>query len=281
MKKNIIIGSILILVIATFVTVTTLINGRVEKLVDNELIKYSKDGGPKISYGSLNYNIAGLDLILRDIKIEKNDLHIDKLVIHRVDLTNDIPSFLKVSAYGVDLGSLIDLSVLEINKETKIDLNLDYEYFEDSSSLALKNFKIDINELGSLKLSLNAGGIKLSKNMFVNPVMLLPTLTISNAEITYVDSDLSNRLLTLYSKMYGTTEEDFKELLVSNLKSMEQIFHDNDYNREFYTSLIEIANNPKKFTISIEPSEPRKVATLIMQQNPSTLLELLNISIEI
>ncbi|WP_206455064.1 hypothetical protein [Aurantimonas marina] len=169
-----------------------------------------------------------------------------------------------------------------------------------SGLLKLDPFDIDVKDAGSLSFTYGISGYtpafieslqQLQQQMAANPdnqqasgmaVMgLISQLYLNSAEITFVDDSLTGKLLDYYAGKNGQTREQLIQGLTGMLPVFLSYLQNPEFQKDVTDAVTAYLNDPKSFSISIDPANPVPATQLIgaAMGAPQTLPSVLSLTV--
>ncbi|MGL1891867.1 MAG: hypothetical protein OCD02_09585 [Spirochaetaceae bacterium] len=279
-KKIVIAILVIILIIGTYLILDTVVNNKVSDQVDLAI-----DGidisGMKVSYGEIDLNLAGLDMIISDVRLTSEDdesILIEKVTIEKIDLTNDIPQYLVLKAKNIRFDKILNLKNIGLEENVSFDVELDYKA-DKSGDFNLNKLNIYSEPLGELDLSLKLGNVELTETFLNDIDNEIEDISLYKCSISYDDFGFINKITTLFGSLYGATSEEFSEMISGLLEYQSTTVKSPDV-KEYLNFAANYIVDPTKVTITVAPNDAISIKDLDKSENPFDILELLNLKIK-
>ncbi|MGF1521412.1 MAG: hypothetical protein ACFBSF_03730 [Leptolyngbyaceae cyanobacterium] len=247
--------------------------------IDDEMI---------IEYGNVSANPFKSDVVIKDIRVApieapEDTINVARVVIRELENGDEFPTVLDASAYGIDFSDeqVAPPAFYSFLQQASYDqlplFNLDtkYEYQASSGKVVLETLRFGADDFGYLETTFELGNV--DPDATSNEA-----LTLHAAEITYRDDSFAEKLFASMAAQSNQDVAQFKTQLQANLSQSAQFFVSSE-DTVAMTALEEtmaFIENPKGFSISVDPQQPVSMRLLSSASNPADWAELLNLKIE-
>jgi len=215
--------------------------------------------GGTVSIGDIGFDSFGFDQGLPDAA----HMAIDELRLTDADLA--------INARAAGAMRMLGLHSLTVS------MGIGYRWNLDQKSLVLDRTLFKIDELGSVTLDANLGGVALSRDVssFSNATVL------DQVTLRYRDASLANRLLSATAALRGIDPETLRLSLIAMIQSRGAILGDSPAATAIPTALAGFVQSPGALTMSATPSTPVKLADLAGLQalSPADIVRLLGLTV--
>ena len=288
MKNTKVLGiAIIIAIIAVYAGAKIYVTKLAKAEVDVAITQTSDT--TEITYDKVSVDLLGMEVHISDITVSpinsEEKLKISEIIIHDFDKKSEMPSFFSFSCNGIEInikeaGEEADKFRALGYKDTMLaNISADYAYDKEKKELKIKNIGIGAEEAGHIMISFHLGNISLEQEAIQALLFTFPSLVLHEAEITYKDDSLIERIMTLEAQKTQTTLEEFKKSLIEEIAK--EI--DNEKDDSAKKALSEVKGffeNPKEISLTATPSEPIPLGALMNLEDPKELIKLLNIKIK-
>ena len=260
----------------------------------NKLIDGMEDENLAVEYKDISFNPLGQDVHLEDITIKATDdpteITIEKVIIREIDEKSDMPTVMDASVKGlaVDLNKPEQLEMARFLKEAgydtelTFDIDTKYQYDPTTREMNVETLKVSANQVGDLNVKMKLGNVDLDtiESPKATPTSNMDTL-FHGFEITYRDDSFADKLLESIAAEQGISVGELKGQMTTQLTQASQFFisTDNELANQAVSEAIAFIEDPKGFSISVQPDAPLQVDNL-MSENPDNWADMLNIEIK-
>ena len=260
----------------------------------NKLIEGMEEENLAIEYKDIQFKPLAQDVHLEDITIKSTDdpseITIEKVIIREIDEKSDKPTVMDASVKGlaVDLNQPEQLEMARFLKEAgydtelKFDIDTKYQYDPTTREMNVESLKVSADQVGDLNLKMKLGNVDLGtpESSQATPTSNMNTL-FHGFEITYRDDSFADKLLESIAAEQGISVDELKGQMTSQLTQASQFFisADNELATEAVGEAIAFIEDPKGFSISVQPDDPVQMDSL-MSENPDNWADILNIEIK-
>ena len=274
-----------------FINLITATNLDYSKAMEG-MVKLAESGQPGaeipdlgISYDQIK--VDGIDVVAKGDK----NVKIDTMTMENFKQVGGIPASLTFNVSGITMAvnQLDDPKAQETFKQlgyekVVADLGFDYNWDAEKKQLNLKKLSLGGPDMGTLSLSLSLDGVDLAAIKNVNDLMgLMGTLMFTNAELSYTDASLMERVLKMVAAMQGTDPETMRQGLIQQLSAMQQMMDPTPEGQKMAESLVAFIKEPKSLLISAKPEAPVPAMMLVgqAQTQPMELAKSLNLTLSV
>jgi hypothetical protein len=245
----------------------------------------TKQGG-KVNYKKVFYNLFTQHTIISNVSIQPPGVatptYIDEIVVRRIDLKSPRPTFLSMDMRGMRLDSTIlgavgaaRLTDLGYTGPFSLDISIDFDCLLDKREGTIQSLYA-VKDVGLLRFSLLFGNI--DDSSAINPAFF-GYLTMKQAELTYVDASLVERVLKWAAAEKGVEVPVFKKVLATQAEAFVQKFQ-SPHAADIADALKQFIANPRQLTISINPAAPVPLGEIIRAGSPEAIANLLNLQVK-
>lgn len=246
-----------------------------------------KSGGKDM----VKYEKVSFDLIRQDVKIsnilvsppnsgEKEKMKIDEIVIHEFDdkAESDFPGFMSVSAKGIDVKNK-EFGELGYADGLMVNVDVDYTYDKEKKELNIKKIGMGADNAGEIDISFHLSNIDINPNQMIGILFTYPQIVLHNAKIVYNDDSFAERIIELSAKQQNMEVKDFKEGVAMSIDQEIERAGD-DFTKSTLKKVKKFINDPGDFSISVSPSKPCPLGSLMRAGDPNAIIGILNLKIE-
>lgn len=242
-----------------------------------------------IDYDDVSVDAMGLDVRISNVTIAQGDdpekIKIEEVVVHDIDGSSEMPLFMSICLKGMKLENALkpteiaQLKEYGYDEELLTDISIDYLYDEDAKELTVKKFSGNTDNLGKMDLSLHISNINLNPEMTLEQFLQNEKAMIHGAIINYTDDSFFNRIIEVEAKKAHKSPTELKQILMQELEKSTKGQED-QFTQDVISAVKKFVENPKKFSISINPDKPVIFNRLMRTKNPQALIDLLNLEVK-
>ena len=244
-----------------------------------------------LDYKDISFKPLAQDVHLKDITITSTDdsteVNIEKIIIREIDEKADVPTVLDMSMQGllVDVKQpLAQTSFLQeagYPKDLKFDIDTKYQYDPTNREISLETLNVSADQVGDLNVTMKLGNIDLKdlESHKANPSNKEPIF--HTFEMTYRDHSFAEKFLAYMADEQGISVDQLKTQMTTQLTQASQFFlsADNELATKAVGEVVTFIEDPKGFSISVNPEDPLQLDRLIAE-NPDNWADVLNIEIK-
>ena len=235
----------------------------------------------------LNVRISNVTIAQVDAKLgDSEKIKIEEIVVHDIDgSSSEMPLFMSVCLKGMKLDGALNpkemtrLKELGYDEKLLSDISIDYFYDQDKKELTVKEFSGNTDNVGKMNLSMHISNINLNPDMTMQQIFENEKAMIHTAEINYTDDSFFNRMLEFEAKKARQSPDEFKQMLMQELDRSMKVKED-QFTQDVVTAVKNFIENPKKFSVSINPDKPFIFNKLKRIRDPKDLIPLLNLKVK-
>ncbi len=257
------------------------------------LISEIEEDNLAVEYKDISYKPLGQDVHVKDITITSKDdpaeITIDQVIIREIDEKSDMPTVFDASVQGlvVDLKQPEQLEMAEFlqdvgyDSELKFDIDTKYRYNPTKREMSIDTFTVSADQVGDLNINMKLGNVDLedieAKSMSPDAM----DTVFHGFEITYQDNSFAEKFLAAMAAEEGVTVDQLKAQMTTQLTQASQFFlsADNGVATDAVNEVAAFIENPKGFSISMQPEQPLELMSLV-SENPDDWVEMLNIEVK-
>lgn len=241
-----------------------------------------------IDYKKVNASLLGGGTTVKGITIAPNgsgeQYSVNEVVVYEYDETaNEVPSALNMAVNGMVL-SLADmgdqgqaLKDFGYGDELSVNFATKYAYQEDEKAIRLEKFEVGAEDVGDLDVSVHLSGVSLEPAAIANMPFSLFGMTFHEAEITYDDDSLVERMFETAAAAEGVSVEAFKAEAIKGLEA-DLASGDEGLSKDLVEEMKAFINDPNGFSITFSPNEPITFAQFMETSgDPTAIVNLLNV----
>lgn len=201
-----------------------------------------------------------------------------------------VPTRLRAQLTGLeapirDAAQRAQVAPLGLTDKVNLAASLEIEYVEGARELRLRTFKIEVDDVGALDLSLAIGGLDRAQiaQLPDSAAVLGLSAKAGRVTLTYTEDGGIAALIAHTAEQAGVSEDDFKEQLKEQLTPMiAQFVQDRGLATRIAEALGEFIDDPSSLVISATPKGDMPLAALAMaaRNSPLMLLTMLDVKIE-
>lgn len=247
-----------------------------------------------IDYDSAEIDWKGSGARIRSATVSlvdpPQDIRIDEILVHDVDLAHEIPDRLDVDIRGVHLdadqprlAALHPYLAGPGKAELVLDLHCRYRYDRSQRRLAVETLRIDVADAGRLELRIELLDIDLphlvrhlSDRIYL--ITALPGVSLAAAELDYTDATLARRLLAAWAARTGRSPEEAAEALAGDLQQLIG-GTDRPITRKAVEGIKTFIEDPGTLHVAAAPPAPVSFFNFLWARQPSDVIELLHIRV--
>lgn len=216
---------------------------------------------------------------------------LDRLRLELRDFVSSIPTAANADLRGLEIpvAALPDGDARQLFGEIGIDrISVNYGYRvrwrEADERLIVDDIHLELEDLGSVTLSLTIGGLK--RDMFsvnYDPDQMLQDLTLIDARIVYDDRSATDRALKYFAKQTGSDPETLRQETADAIPLTLRMAIENEGLRsKIAPALKAFLLKPGRLTISLRAKEPMPLAGIVAVAGlaPDTLSDLFEIEVQ-
>jgi DNA-binding transcriptional MerR regulator len=285
-KKNMTAIVVAVVLIAGYFGAKMYASNRAEAKVDEAIAKAGNVAD--IEYKKVTVDLFGMDVRIVDLLVSpakaKEKIKIAEIVIHDIDRTSDIPTFLSMTCNGIELNMqelgehAKPIKELGYTDNVMVNLNADYHYDHEKKELNLKKLGLGADDAGEISISFRIGNINLQTKQIAALLFTFPQMIFNEAKLSFQDDSLTDRLMSRRAKQKGVNLEEFKQALIQEVEK--EIDKERDqFTREALSEMKKFIEDPEELTISAFPSKPQPISHIMSAGDLKDLIKLLNIQI--
>ncbi|MEW6264121.1 MAG: hypothetical protein AB1641_13700 [Thermodesulfobacteriota bacterium] len=164
-----------------------------------------------------------------------------------------------------------------------INVILDFNWVAQDKRFDLRKFSVGVKDAADLILSFSLDGVDLAGVAApADALSLLGGMLLKKVELRYTDASLLNRALKLAAQANGLAPEEFREMLIQQVKSQD-VSLGGISSPKVTESLIAFLQNPRSLTLVAEPKAPLPFMMMAGQVKhaPDRLVADLNLSLTV
>ena len=244
-----------------------------------------------IDYKKVDASLFGGGTKVKDITIAPNGggeaYRVNEVVVYDYDATaEDVPTEIDMAVNGMAL-KLADMgdqgSALQefgYGEELSVNFATKYEYEENEKTIRLEKFEVGADEVGDLDLSLRVSNVSLDPDSLAAMPFSLFGMTFHEAEITYDDDSLVERMFETAAAAEGKSVDELKKEAIAGLEA-DLASGEEGLNEDLVKEMKAFINDPDGFSIKFSPEEPVTFAQFMETGgDPTALVNLLNVRFE-
>jgi hypothetical protein len=216
---------------------------------------------------------------------------LDRLRLELRDHVNSIPTTASADLRGLEVpvSALPDADAREMFAGIGLDkISVNYGYRlrwrEADERLIVDDIHLEIEDLGSVTLSLTLGGLKREMfNVNYDPERFLEDIAFEEARIVYEDRSATDRALRYFAQQQGADPETLRQETADAIPLTLRIAIENDGLRaKIAPALKAFLLKPGRLTVTLRAKEPLPLAAVVAIAGlaPETLSEVLDINVE-
>ena len=241
-----------------------------------------------ISYAKVNFDMLSRDTRISDIQVSpkgtKEKITIREVILKDVDTASATPEYLAVAAKGIEvdvasMGDMADsLKKLGYTDKMVYDLAVDYRYNPQKQELTINKLWIAAKDVCRIDLTLHLGNLKFDPNQALGLLFSYPGITVQAGEITYRDGSLVQRIMDAEAK---EAHQDIREYKTTLIQGIEEGIADKDDAsvKKILADIEKFINNPKEITLSVSPSKPQSLGSIMQGNDLKEIIQLLNLRV--
>jgi len=239
-----------------------------------------------IDYKKVNSSLLGGGTKVKDITISPVEtgetFRVDEVVVYDYDVTDDIPTRINMAVNGMavnvaDLGqNAAPLKEFGYGESLSVNFATEYEYEETTQEIRLKKFEVGADEVGDLDMNVYVSNVSLDPAAIASMPFSLFSMVFHEAEITYKDDSLVTRVFDTAAAANGVSVDEFKEEAIASLKA-DLASGEEGLTEDIVEEMTDFINDPEGFSISINPSEPVPLSTIMTASSTEDMIKLLNV----
>jgi len=246
------------------------------------------DDAAIIEYGKASVNLMGANLTISDVTVAPTDapdqiVNIDKIVIREFDDKSDFPTVFDASVKGIKVNAnqastaMVTPFLAQAGYGESLSLNLDtkYTYNKTAGEITLEEFRLGADDFGYFEVTMKLGN-------FDPEATTNDDLMLHAAEIVYQDDSFVENLLASMAAQSNQDVTQFKTQLTSGIAQNAQFFvpADSPTAMAAVDEAVAFIQEPKGFSISVQPQQPIRVSELSAAGDPEAAMEMLNLEIK-
>jgi hypothetical protein len=216
---------------------------------------------------------------------------LDRLRLELKDHVNAIPTAATADLRGLEIpvAALPDSEARQalagIGVE-KLSVNYGYRvrWREADERLLVDDIHLELEDLGSVTLSLTLGGLKRDMlNLKSDPEQILQNLTFEEVRIVYEDRSATDRAIKYFAQQQGTDPETLRQETADAIPLTLRMAIENDGLRsKIAPALKAFLLKPGRMTVTLRAKEPMPIAALvaIAELAPDTLSDMFDIEVQ-
>ncbi len=216
---------------------------------------------------------------------------LDRLRLELRDHVNSIPTTASADLRGLEIpvSALPDADARQVFAGIGLDkISINYGYRvrwrEADERLIVDDIHLEIEDLGSVTLSLTLGGLK--REMFsvkYDPEQMLQDLIFQEVRIVYEDRSATDRAIKYFAAQNGADPETLRQETADAIPLTLRMAIDNDGLRaKIAPALKAFLLKPRRLTVTLRAKEPLPVAALVAIAGlaPDTLADVFDIDVQ-
>ena len=163
-----------------------------------------------------------------------------------------------------------------------LDANLAYAWDAATKRLSVKNLSVSAEKAAQAILSLDIDGVDLAAVKGPQDLLgLVGRMLLVQAELKYIDASLAEKLLTLAAQAQGADPEQFRTMLMAQVKQMGGMLGTSPEAAQILAALTAFIKSPRSLTIKARPDPPVPVMMVAGQakSKPDDLIKALNLTV--
>jgi hypothetical protein len=216
---------------------------------------------------------------------------LDRLRLELRDHVNSIPTTASADLRGLEVpvSALPDADAREMFAGIGLDkISVNYGYRlrwrEADERLIVDDIHLEIEDLGSVTLSLTLGGLKREMfNVNYDPERFLEDIAFEEARFVYEDRSATDRALRYFAQQQGADPETLRQETADAIPLTLRIAIENEGLRaKIAPALKAFLLKPGRLTVTLRAKEPLPLAAVVAIAGlaPETLSEVLDINVE-
>ncbi len=209
----------------------------------------------------------------------------------RGELDNGLPKSIVATIDGIEM-NVEDIGDEEVAANLRalgyehlnLNASLDWEWDDSTSSMAVGPIVLTMVDAGADNLRIELGGITRDLLMATNSddaLELVQLITLNSFELVFKDDSITGRAIAYTAQQLGVDQDSVITLWLDQLRQgLAEIETPQTFNLMVISAAQKFLNDPKKFTISMNPSTPLPVSQVMgsFMFGPAAIIPLLNIN---
>lgn len=285
-KQRFIIGVVVVL-IGMYIGFKVYASNEAEKSIDKAIADASTYAS--IDYKNVSVDLLGFNVHISDVLVSSADskrkVKIDEIAVNDFDQTSDMPKFMNVSFKGIELNlnelgdDATKIKELGYKDKLSLDFSIDYDYNHDDKKLDFRKLKLGADGMGEIEIGFHLGNIALSQDNLLAVLFTYPQIMIQEATIRYKDDSLFDRIMDKTAKEKSKSLHAFKKEKIQEIEQEIQNATD-DFTKNALKEIQNFIENPKKLSLTISPSKPLPISSIVSVKDPKDAIKLLNMKID-
>ncbi len=254
------------------------------KEIDKAIVEVSPFAA--VEYKKVKTSFLSQGTTVKDVVITPVDsgeaIKVDEIVVYDFDTKSEIPTHVKMAMNGMSMSTealgenAAMFSELGYDKDLALSFATEYEYEEGDKTIQLKQFKMGADEVGDVDMSFQLANVELDEKAIASLPFSLFGVEFREANLTYSDDSLINRLFETTAAAEGKSVKEVKAEAIAGLKEDSELSE--LLTAEQIKEIEKFINNPKGFSISMLPEAPVPLSSLMTAGDGDAIAKLLNVS---
>lgn len=280
MKKRLFIGGIFV-VIAIYFGIKAYAAGVAEERINLAIEKNANI--IDVDYEKVSVDLPGMDVRISDVLVSppntKEKIKINEIIIHDFDdkSGSDIPQFMSVSIKGIEFRKE-KIRELGYTDTLWVNINADYIYEKEKKELNVKKIGVGADNAGEINIGFHLSNIDFNPKQAFGILFTYPQILLHEAKIAYKDESLAERFFKFRAKQYNMDVKAFKKTLIQSVMQEIEEAKD-DFTKKALIEIRKFIDDPEEFSVSVSPSSPCPLGSVMRVNTPSDIIKRLNIRI--
>ncbi len=250
----------------------------------------SVSGFVTVDYKKVNASLLGGGTHVKDVVVSPvgsgKQYSVDEVVVHNYDKTaDDVPKHVNIAVNGMALDpasmgeNASALKEFGYDKALSVNFATDYQYQEAKKEVR-QEFKMGAKDVGDLDVNLNLSNVSMDPATVASMPFSMLGVVLNGAKITYADDSLVTRMFDTAAASQGVSVAEFKKQAIASLEESLASGKAGP-TKELVAEMKDFINNPKGFSVSMNPAKPVPFNELITTGGDADkIIKLLNLRFE-